>query len=164
MHKKSPLSKKNHFVAMLPVFLAALLSVTLTSSSSSSGVNAAEKISALTPKFSPAYVDFLKKQAEERKVFFASQSQTKKEFKTKQKKERDEMLYQHRETRKKFMEEKHPAGERRDFFMNQRNQWAERKTRQAAELKEFNASLIQKLREFQNKQKEDLQRAPPRFN
>ena len=145
---------------VLTVFVAVTLAVTLSSSSSTSGVNAAEKTAAFAPKLSQEYVDFLKKQAEERKAFFASQSQTKKELKAQQKKERDEMLAMHRATRKTFMEGKHPATERHEFFMNQRNEWAERKVRHGIEWKEMNRALRQKLREFQAKQKEERKTAP----
>lgn len=101
-------------------------------------------------------VGFLRKQADERKVFYGDQSQEKIELKKKHEAKRTNLLLEHRKQRAQFIEEKHSADERKTFFKKQREEMAELKQGQKAEKLELEKSLKLKLKEFREKQKSEL--------
>src|SRR4051812_30590352 len=93
------------FISILLLSLAVLAIVRANDGS-------VEKKPRVSPGLSPEYVELLKKQAEERKTFYASQAKAKSDLKEKQVGERQELLEKHRTARTKFSEQTHTVQER----------------------------------------------------
>ena len=109
-------------------------------------------------------VEILKRQAVERRQFFAEQSDSRKALKETQRKEVQDLLARHRETRERFSREKHTAEERHVFFGAAREEMAALRAKHKKEARELAAQLKQRRKEFHSRLKAELkaQRAEAR--